>query len=259
MHKSLTEGRIGTLLIKFSLPFLLSSLIMQAYSSVDVFILGHYAATESISGAGNGASLVMTVTSFFMGLSNGGMILLGQFFGAKQHEKSARTIGNIVILQLCIVAVSMAIVVVLGRGFIRLIKVPEPADAEAWNYMRICSIGLAFNAGYGMVSSILRALGNSKTPLYFVSAACVMNILLDLLFVGKFGWGASGAALATVISQAFSFGIAMVYMQYHSLPFRFTIEDIRPDKELLRSMFKLGVPISLQTALNMVSFIWVGG
>jgi putative MATE family efflux protein len=261
---SLTEGKISRLLVRFSLPFLLSSIIQTAYSSVDLIFLGHLASPAAQAGAGNGASLLFTVTGFFLGLTNGGMILLGQYFGAKQHEIAAKATGNIIVVLVGSAIAAGAMVVAAAPMFLRLINMPEfgvPGGAyeQALGYMRICSCGLLFTMGYGTVSSVLRALGNSKAPLVFVAISCGINIVLDYLFVGPLQWGAPGAAAATVIAQAFSLVISLGYLYKTGLPFRFTLGDIRPDKAVLKTIVRLGLPISLQTVLNMLSFVVIAG
>ena len=265
MKTSLTEGNVGRLLVRFSLPFLLSALIQTAYSSVDIFFLGKLAPPESLAGAGNGANLIITVSSLFMGLATGGMILLGQHFGAKDEENTTRTTGNIIIMQATFAVLSVIITLIFGRAFIRLMNVPTRmegaalgADQEAWNYMRICAIGIIFNTGYSTISSFLRSLGNSKTPLIFVSISCLTNIILDYILIGPYDMGASGAAIATVIAQVVSFVLAFLYIMRKKLPYKFTRHDIRPNFKTLSTIFKLGVPISLQTVLNFLSFLVIG-
>jgi putative MATE family efflux protein len=256
---SLTEGKIGKLLVRFSLPFLLSSMIQTAYSSVDIFFLGWFGSAEAQAGAGNGASLLFTVTGFFLGLTNGGMILLGQYFGAKQYENAAKATGNIIAVLIVSAAASAALVFGFGRTFLHIMNVPEAAFDEAWNYLRICACGLLFTMGYGAVSSVLRALGNSKAPLVFVSISCAINIVLDYIFVGPLGMGAAGAAAATVIAQCFSLVVSVAFLAKKRLPFRFGLRDIRPDWAVIRVIFRLGIPISLQTVLNMLSFVVIAG
>ena len=262
MQLSLTEGKISRLLVRFSLPFLLSSLIQMAYGAVDVIILGWFASPASLAGAGNGANLIGSVMGFFFGLSTGGMILLGQYYGAKLYENAAKAIGNIILLKSAAAVIAVILVLSFGRTFIGLINVPTETDelglsaaAEAWSYMRICAFGLIFQAGFNTVSSILRALGNSKTPLIFISLSCSTNIALDLLFVGVFKMGASGAALATVIAQAVSFFASLAYIMRKKLPFPFSARDVRLVWQTLKTIFRLGIPISLQTVLNTISFI----
>ena len=262
MALSLTEGKISTLLIKFSLPFLISSIIQMAYHAVDVMILSWFASPGSLAGAGNGSVLAVSLAGMFFGLASGGMILLGQYYGARQDDNTAKTVGNIIILQAVVALIGTTLVLSLGKLLINITNVPlEPdeigvdAASEAWNYMRICAFGLVFQAGFNTVSSMLRALGNSKTPLVFICISCTVNISLDLLFVSVFKLGASGAAFATIIAQASSFLIAFVYIYRKRLPFSFSTRNIRPDKGILKTIFRLGVPISLQHVLNTMSFI----
>jgi putative MATE family efflux protein len=265
MNTSLTEGKVGRLLVRFSLPFLLSSLIQTAYSSVDVFFLGRFASAESLAGAGNGASLNISISSIFMGLAAGGMILLGQYYGGKRDEDCKKTTGNIILIQFLIALLSMLLIFLFGPALIRVMHVPTKvagaaigADEEAWNYMRICAVGIIFNTGYSTISSLLRALGNSKTPLIFVSISCLMNIVLDYIFVGPMKMGASGAAIATVIAQVFSFVMSLVYLLIKKLPYRFLPRDIKPDMAVIKTVLRLGIPISLQTVLNFFSFLVIG-
>jgi putative MATE family efflux protein len=255
MNKSLTEGKIAPILLRFSLPFLIASLIQQAYSSVDIFFLGRLAAPEAVAGAGNGAILVLTIQSAFTGVATGGLILLGQYYGARDNKRAARATGNIIIIQLAVAAAAVTLTLTCGKVFIRLINVPEGADTDAWNYMRICSIGILFSAGFNFVSSVLRALGNSKTPMIFIAISAGVNIALDYIFVGVFHMGASGAAIATVIAQACSMAISIAYLLRNRLPFELSLRDARPDPKMLRTIFRLGIPISLQTVLNFASFI----
>ena len=265
MKTTLTEGHVGKLLVRFSLPFLLSAVIQTAYGAVDIFFLGRLASPESIAGVGNGANLLVTVSSLFMGLISGGMILLGQYYGAKDDKNAARTTGNIILLQGTIIVLSVTITLIFGRLLIRFMNVPSRmegatigADEEAWNYMRICAIGQIFNMGYGIVSSLLRSLGNSKAPLFFVAISCLTNIILDYIFIGPFNMGASGAAIATVIAQIVSFALSFIYLKIVKLPYKFSIRDIKPDRKILGTITKLGVPISLQTVLNYLSFMIIG-
>ena len=265
MNTSLTEGHVGRLLVRFSLPFLLSALIQTAYSSVDIFFLGRLAQPESLAGASNGANMILTVSSLFMGLITGGMILLGQFYGAKDEKGTAKTTGNVILLQAAFILLSVTITLIFGRLFIRLMNVPARlegaalgADEEAWNYMRICAIGLIFNMGYSIVSSLLRALGNSKAPLLFVTISCLTNVVLDYIFIGPFKMGASGAAIATVIAQALSLALSLVYLRIVKLPYKFTVRDINPDWKTIGTIARLGIPISLQTVLNFLSFLVIG-
>ncbi|MCL2884941.1 MAG: MATE family efflux transporter [Oscillospiraceae bacterium] len=262
MQLSLTEGKVSSLLIRFALPVILANLIQMAYGSINIFFLSWLASPSSLTGVSNGASLITTITAMFMGLASGGMILLGQYYGAKQNENAARAVGNIILLQAAVSVLSIVFVLSLGRFIMALINVPAEVDgnslsaaAEAWNYMRVCVFGLVFQAGYNTVSAILRALGDSRTPLIFIAISCGINMALDYVFIGPMRMDARGAALATVVAQAVGFLISFLYIMRKKLPFAFSTADIRPAWKTLKNIFKLGIPIALQTTLNMLSFL----
>ena len=259
---TLTEGNVGKVLIRYSIPFLLSSFINMAYSTVDLMILGQLGSPASIAGAGNGANVVMTLMSIFMGFQSGGMILLGQHYGAKDEDNSRKALGSAIVLQVVLSIIGTVFVLLIGKMFIGLINVPTDLDekglsaaGEAWNYMRVYSLGLVLHSGYGVLSSTMRSIGDSKTPLIVVAISCCINICLDIVFVGPLQMGAAGAAIATVISQAASFVIILCIILKKKLPFKFTVKDIRPDKKIVKTIFKLGTPISLQSILSSVSFM----
>ena len=262
MRPTLTEGNVARVLIRYSLPFLLSSFIHMAYSTFDVVILGWFASPASLSGAGNGSNLVMTLMSIFMGFQSGGMILLGQHYGAKDDGNSRKALGSTIVLQTVLSIIGTVFILFIGKLFIKLINVPIDIDKkgliaaeEAWNYMRIYSLGLILHSGYGVLSSTLRALGDSKTPLIIVAVSCAVNVVLDLIFVGLFQMGATGAATTNIIGQALSFLLALLIILRKKLPFGFTAKDIKLDWKMAQKIFKLGTPISLQTVLNSLSFV----
>ena len=262
MQLSLTEGKVGSLLLRFALPLILANLIQMAYGSINIFFLSWLASPSSLTGVSNGASLITSITAVFIGLANGGMILLWQYYGAKQDENAASAVGNIILLQAAVSVLSIVFVLSLGRFIMALINVPTEVDgnglsaaAEAWTYMRVCVFSLIFQAGYNTVSTTLRALGNSRTPLIFIAISCGINIALDYVFIGPLRMGARGAALATVVAQAVGFLISFLYITRKKLPFAFSPANIRPVWKTLKNIFKLGIPIALQITLNMLSFL----
>lgn len=253
----LTEGSVGRQLIHFSLPVLLANLIQTAYSSVNIIFLGRYSTPAALAGVGNASSLIFTATSFFIGLMNGGSILLGQYFGARKDEESARTSGNIAVLLLISAAAVTILLLLSGRAFLRFIDIPVEAEYDAWQYMRICSFGLIFTMGYSAVSSVLRALGNSKAPLMFIAISFAAHIALDDVLIRRMNMHAAGAAWATVAAQAVSCAFAALYLYKTRLPFAVSRSCLKPDAGTIKRIFVLGLPISLQSVLNMVSFIVV--
>ncbi|MDR1588996.1 MAG: MATE family efflux transporter [Oscillospiraceae bacterium] len=254
-YASLTEGRVASTLIRFSLPFLLAGFIQTAYASVDVYFVSHYAGAASVTGTFQGAMVMIIVAGIFMGLASGGTVLLGQYVGAKLDRDAARALGNIISVSVVSAAVICAVLLTFGRAIFSLINVPPEAMGEAWNYLSICTAGVVFTMGYNLISSVLRSLGDSKAPFVFILISCLTNVALDYVFVVVMGRGAGGAALATILAQALSCVLSLLYIRRKGLPFRFAFGDLRPERAMLLRIFKLGLPISAQGTLNNFSFL----
>ena len=257
-YQSLTEGKAFRVLIRFAIPFLLSGLLQMAYSTVDVYFIGNYASAGALAGAYQGTFINAIITYFFIGLAMGGTILLGQHVGAKHDESAAKTVGNIIWVSFLSVIATTLLVTILGRSIITLLRVPPEAVDEAWNYLRVCCYGYVFIMGYNVVSAVLRSLGDSKAPFIFVLISSVTNIILDYVFVCRMQMAAKGAAIGTISAQGLSFLVSLVYIKTKGLPFRFRLQDIRFDGKYIREILKLGIPISLQSTLNNLSFVIVG-
>lgn len=252
---TLTEGRVPSVLVRFSIPFLLASLLQVAYGAADVFFIGKFDYAEAISGVSAGNQCMNLISSLFMGLTMGGTVLVGQYYGANLQREAAATIGNVIIVFAGIAAIATASLLVFGDALITVLQVPESAVEDARIYLRICAIGSTFIMGYNVVSSILRGLGNSTAPLVFVTIAFVIHIILDWILIVLIPMGAAGAAISTVISQGISLVISLVYLLKKGLPFAFTRRDIRLDKPIVKRIFKIGIPIALQNELTSVSFM----
>ncbi|MDR2606316.1 MAG: MATE family efflux transporter [Oscillospiraceae bacterium] len=252
---TLTEGSIWKVLIRFAVPFLLSGLFQVLYGTVDVYFIGHYASGASISGVASANQAMAMITQIFMGLTLGGTVLIGQFMGAEHRDDAAKVTGNMVLMFLAI-GVFCTLILTLGNNAINsLMKVPtEEALSEANAYMFVCGCGTIFIMGYNVVSSILRGLGNSKAPLYFIAISCSVNILLDYVFVALLHMSAAGAALATIISQGLSLGIGLLYIKRTGLPFEFKRSYLRPDGVFIKRILKIGAPAALQNTMIGFSF-----
>jgi len=265
MQLSLTEGKISRLLIRFSTPILLASLIQMGHSLINVFFLNLLASPSSVAGAWNGFMLTSSISLMFLGIMSGGIILLGQHVGAGQKKDAASAVGNIIILQILTAVLSITLIHLIGRWYIDILNVPTEADenglvaaSEAWRFMRIMSIGVVFQSGNSLINAMLRALGDSKRPMMFISTLCAISIALDYVFIGHFGLGAAGAALAITIAHACSFTVALSYILRKKLPFPFSIHDIRPDTAKIKRILRFGVPMSLQSLLSTISFAVIG-
>lgn len=252
---SLTQGDVKTTLLRFTLPFLAASLLQFLYGAADLVIVGQFADAAGIAAVSTGSQVMQAVTGLVMGLATGGTVLIGQFTGAGRREDVSRTIGTMLTL-FTLIALGLALVCALGTNLlVGAMHVPEQAVAPARQYLFICSCGILFITGYNMVSAILRGMGDSRRPMYFVAIACVLNILGDLLLVGLFKLGAAGAAAATVFAQGVSLLLSVGVLRGRDFPFDFKRASFRMSRPLCAKLTALGAPVALQNVLVSLSFL----
>ena len=248
------SGPICPPLVQFALPLMLSLLLQALYGGVDLAVVGQFSPTESVAAVATGSQMMQTATVIVTGLTMGVTVLLGKAIGAGDKDMAGCVVAGQIRL-FTFVAVGMTLVmVVIAPQAARFMNVPESAVPETVRYVRICSGGMVFITAYNAISGIFRGIGNSRSPFLFVSIACAVNVVLDLLFVGVFHLDASGAALATVIAQAVSVFFSVWYMRRHLLPFRITRDSFR-QKGAVRNILKVGMPIAFQDFLVNVSFL----
>ncbi len=212
MEKDLTKGSILNVLLRFSMPYLLSCFLQTFYGMVDLYVTGQYNGAAAISAVSIGSQVMHMLTVIIVGLAMGSTVGLGVAVGSKHMERASRIIGNTVTL-FAIGSVTLVVILMLARnGIITVMSVPEEAISQTKDYMTICFLGIPFITAYNVISCIYRGMGDSKSPMYFVGVACVLNIALDFLLIGGFHMGAAGAAYGTVISQAASVVFAVVFL-----------------------------------------------
>ncbi len=251
--RDMTEGTPWKHILRFAMPVLAGSLLQQLYNTVDTIVVGRFAGEESLAAVGTTASIVFMFMALAIGFSTGNGVLVAQHFGAKDDER-VRTNASTGILFLLLVGAIMTVLgLVIARPlYAHLVHVPDVILEKTIVYFRIYALGLIFQFGYNIFSSILRAVGDSAATLYFLLISSVLNIGLDLLFVAGFHWGVAGAAIATDISQAVSFVAAYLYMIKRYPIFRFKLKDYRWEPQLVAKTVKIGFPICLQ--MMVVSF-----
>ncbi|MBQ7040414.1 MAG: MATE family efflux transporter [Clostridia bacterium] len=256
-ENNLVEGSVTKQLILFSLPILLSNLIQTLYSVADMIIVGQFAGAVSMSGVNIGSQVTFLITNMVFGLSVGATVLIGQYLGADNRGAIQKTIGTL-FSSLAVLALILTVsMLVLQNPLLKLIKTPEESFSEASRYFFVTTLGNIFIFGYNALSAVMRGLGDSKNPLVFVGIACVVNIVLDLLFVAIFKWGATGAAVATVISQAVSMILCIIYLKTNNFIFDFSKESLKVDKKQLSMILKLGIPSSIQNVATSASFLFL--
>ena len=258
VSKDLTEGNVFRQLLNFSIPFFIAQVLQAMYSMADMFIVGKFMGDCGISAINGSATITMFVTMLLSGFAIGGTVLVAQYTGAKQHD-DAKTAANTLFSMFFYFALFFTVLgLALRKPLLDIINIPEEAYSEAWNYMTICFGGTVFICGYNAVSAVLRGMGDSRRPLYFVAVATCINVVLDIIFVGPFGWGAGGAALATVTAQAVSFLLAVKTLcNDESGIFNFGVNTLKADMDKMRLIFKIGIPSALQSSIVSFSLVFV--
>lgn len=258
--QNFTEGKIFAPLVRFALPVLLALFLQAMYGAVDLLVVGQFGgelADVYVSGVSTGSQLMHTVTTGITGLAMGLTVFVGRKIGAGQKEEAGKIIGSGIWLFGLIAAALTVLLVCTATPLARLMRAPKEALDHTVLYITICSAGSVFIVAYNLLGSIFRGIGDSKTPLMTVAIACVLNILGDLLLVAVFHMGAAGAAIATVFAQAVSVLVSLIIIKKRSLPFAFSIKDIRAKAAYIKETLKLGTPIAFQDVLVGVSFLAV--
>lgn len=254
---TLVEGPVSSTLLKFAGPFLLASLLQALYGGADLFIVGQFSDTAGVCAVSTGSQIMQTITEIILGLTTGGTVLIGQYLGAKKDEDAAQAIGEMISL-FAIVSIIMAFVMtVFSKEITFWMNTPESAVECTAQYIFICSAGIPFIAGYNALSGILRGMGNSKVPLYFVTAACIINIAADLFLVGVLKMGAAGAGIATIAAQGVSLFLGISYIKRSSFSSRFKKKYLNFKAHKAGQVLKLGLPIALQDGLIDISFLLI--
>ena len=257
IENDLSKGNVFTKLVMFSIPFLASNIIQSSYNVGDMIIVGNFCGSASMSGVNIGGQVTLILTNTIIGLCMGGTVLIGQYLGAGNRMALKRVITTLITLLTILSLIITVIMLVLRKPILRLIQTPEEAFVESERYLVVTLTGIIFIFGYNALSAILRGMGNSKAPLYFVTIASIVSILLDLLFVGVFKWAAFGAALSTVIAQALSVLLCIRYMVKSDFHFDFKLRSFRIFGEQLRLIFKIGLPTCIQNSVTSVSFLFI--
>ena len=258
--KDLSVGKEGPLIFKFAMPMVLGNIFQQFYNVVDSVVVGNYIGKEALAAVGASFPIIFTLISLIIGIATGATIVIAQYFGAKKIEQVKKAIDTLFIFLFFASIFVGTLGIIFAEDIFRLIKLPEDAMTDAVLYLRIYLSGLMFFFGFNGTSAILRGLGDSKTPLYFMIVATIVNIGLDLLFVIVFGWGIEGVALATLIAQAGAFLSAVLYLNRTHEVIRFTIRKLQFDRVIFKQNTRIGFPIGFQqafVALSMMVMYWL--
>ncbi|HPC38241.1 MAG TPA: MATE family efflux transporter [Exilispira sp.] len=255
IKNDLTEGNIGSKIISFTLPLLFGNFFQQAYNVVDSIVVGRFIGKEALAAVGANFPIIFLMVALIMGIALGISIIISQYFGAKQKEKIRIAVDTAYIV-LIISALSITVIgLIFGKYILILIKTPAEIFPSALIYLKIIFIGMIFTFGYNGISALLRGIGDSRTPTLLLVVATIINIILDLLFVIYFKMGIKGVAIATVISQAFSFIMGIIIAINKNLPIAPRIKNISFSFDILVKSVQLGIPTGVQQILVSLGFM----
>ena len=249
----MTIGNPVRHILLFALPALIGNVFQQLYNIADTAIVGRFVGPNALAAVGATASITFLFFALCNGIGSGGGIIVSQYYGAHDDENVKRGIVNTGIIMLIVPAVFGTVGFVTAESFLRILNTPESILYDSASYIRYMCVGLMFVSLYNYITSMLRALGDSKSPLYFLILSALINVGLDVLLVYGFQMGIRGAAIATIISQFIAAASCGVYAYYKNPYFRLTKEDIRFVPDLALKVLRLGVPMSLQFALIAIS------
>ncbi len=259
LEKSFTTGSIAKQMLLFSLPFMASNALLVLYSTIDMVIVGKCVGTAGLSAVSQSSQIINFATMVCLGFSNAGQVLLAQALGAGKRKEISDIIGTLFSFVSILSLFFAAIILAIQNPILRWMKTPTESFQMAKEYLIICAAGLIFTAGYNLVSAVLRGMGDAKRPFLFIAIASAINLVLDILFTGIFGWGVAGAAWATIIGQAasFLFSLYYLYRRRAAFGFEFTKKSFVLNRKYTAMITSLGTPMAIQSGCINLSMLVV--
>ena len=254
MQNDLTTGSVFRNVVSFSLPYLLSYFLQTLYGMADLFIIGQFEGVASTTAVSIGSQVMHMFTVMLVGLAMGATVSIAQAIGGGDKKRTASAIGNTVTLFMLLSLALTALLLALRGGIVSIMSTPDEAVQGTLAYLTVCFIGIPFITAYNIIASIFRGLGDSKSPMYFIAVACVVNIALDYYFMGTLHLGPAGAALGTTLSQAVSVLVSLAVILKRRL-ISVRRADFRPQRAVMGKLLQIGVPVALQDGFIQVSFV----
>ena len=259
MTNDMTKGSPVKLILAFMIPTYLGNIFQQFYNLVDSIVAGRYIGVNALAAIGSTASLIFLVIGWLNGLTSGFAIMVAQSFGAKDYRKMRHFVAMSILLCLAFVAVMTAGLLVLNYPILRMMNAPADIIDDTASYMAIIYAGLVVTAAYNAFAAVLRALGDSKSPLYFLIISAFINVVLDVLFIVVFHMGVEGCAYATVIAQGISALLCLIYIVRKFEILKLCRDDFRQDFAAIRQLLSMGIPMGLQFSITAIGTIIVQG
>ncbi|MBP3305465.1 MAG: MATE family efflux transporter [Oscillospiraceae bacterium] len=253
----MTEGSITRHIISFALPLLLGNIFQQLYNTVDTWVIGNYASNEAYSAVGTVGPVINMLIGFFMGLSSGAGVVISQYYGAHREEAVQKAVHTAIVMTLGLAVIFTALGLAITPLMLNFMKMPDDVKPEATTYLTIYFSGIIGLMLYNMGAGILRAVGDSQRPFYFLVVCAILNTVLDLVFVLKLRMGVAGVALATVISQCVSAILVIITLLRTDSCIILRISSLGIHWNTLKKIFSVGIPAALQMAITAFSNVFV--
>lgn len=249
-EKSLVEGNVKVVMLKFALPIFLGSLFQQLYNMADALIVGNFAGDLALAAISSTSTIVFLFMGFFIGMYQGMAVLIARFFGAEDHVNVRKSVCTAVVFGICSGVFLTVCGVLFSQMVVNMVGTPDEVYQDSVIYLRFYFAGAVFTAIYNTMCGICRSLGDSRRPLYYLAIASVINVILDLIFVASWGMGVKGAAIATVIAQAIS-ALLSYYRLRRLEEYSFAIRNVPEDFDanLLKQMVRIGIPTGVQNSV----------
>ncbi|SHK43393.1 putative efflux protein, MATE family [Clostridium cavendishii DSM 21758] len=258
-QQDLTIGSVTKKLIKFSIPLFIANLLQSFYSLVDMLVVGRVVGKVGLVAVSNASMISFIITSICIGITMGGTVLIAQYKGAGDEKGQKETIGTLFTISTIVSIIVTLIGLLVYKSVFELLNIPIDAMQDACDYMEIICAGTFFVFGYNAVCSIMKGFGDSKSSLYFVVIATIINVILDLILVGPLKLGTKGAAYATVFSEAVSFILSIIYLRRNSLIFDFKFKSFGIKLNKFFPILKIGMPTAIQMVIVNISYLLITG
>ena len=252
-ENNITTGVIWKQLLIFFFPILIGTFFQQLYNTVDTIVVGQYVGTQALAAVGTTGTMINLLVGFFVGVSSGATVIISQFFGAGDAKNVSRAVHTSMALALVGGLIIMVLGLLTARPSLVMLGVPEEILGDALTYMNVYYAGIIACMIYNVGTGVLRAIGDSRMPLYVLIVCCLVNIVLDLLFVVGFHWGVFGVAIATVLSQVVSAVLILLRLMLTRESYRVELKKIRFDRSILKNVIRIGLPAGMQSVLYSVS------
>ena len=252
--KNLTEGTVWKRLVIFFLPIAAGTIIQQLYNAADGFIVSKFVGTQALAAVGgSSAQIINVLIGFFVAVTSGASVVIAQIFGAGCHDEVKKATSNAVVVCSITGVVLMVFGLITTPWMLSVLKTPADTMAGSILYLRIYFTGVPFVLVLNMESNLLRAVGDSKTPFYYMIISCLANIVLDFVFVYYFHWAIAGVAIATVVAQVLNTVLLTLRLLSTDEPYRLCLKDMRFNRQYISAMMRIGIPSGLQSSMYSVS------